>query len=256
MYLSEMVSVKRNYIKYQSILLALLIIISAGCKRNDEATPYYDPEYGDLKYTIDGIKDVSIEQTGELKLIVNINRSAGKIEDVTMSASNVPQGVTVGFEPGLAKPSFNTIITIRAKRAAIGTYQITIRGSSITSGFTEKKLTLNIIPYSNIANGLVGQFLENGMCSPSGAVGDTVDVVAVSGVNNKINIKGFWSGVWSNMVTADLNPSDKTLNIPSQVVNGLTITGKGSFDDNVMIIGYRVQGTTVNDTCTSTFSRL
>lgn len=257
MYLSRMIRVVTTVGRYSLILVSLAVIILGGCsKPSPTPEPYYEPDYGDLKYIIQGVKDVSMERIGQAQLTLFINRQEGKIEDVMMTVVGLPQGVTATFSPSISMPSFNTTLTIKALRAKEGTYKITVRGSSKTSGFTEKQMNITILPYSNAAVGLEGQFNEGGMCTPSGAVGDTVDVVPVEGVKNRINIKGFWSGVWSNMVYANLNVANKTLDIPSQTVNGVTINGTGTYDDNIMIVGYRIKGFTVDDTCTSTFSRL
>lgn len=256
-YISAMLRRVCNLARLKYLLIPLFAIASFSCKKNDpDLEPYYEPTYGDLKYIIQGVKDVSIERIGEAKMNILINRQEGKIEDVMLTAVNVPQGVSVTFAPNISLPSFNTTMTVKATRAKEGIYQITVRGSSQTSGFTEVKMNLTILPYTNAADGLVGLFKEQGLCSQGGNVGDTVDVVKDEVTMNKIRIKGFWSGVWTNAVDAYLNTPTKTLYIPEQTVNGVTINGTGSYDDNAMIIGYRVKGFTVNDTCTSTLSRI
>jgi hypothetical protein len=238
------------------ILISLLLVTAWGCKRTSPTPePYYEPDYGELKYIIQGLKDVSLERSGEVKLSVYINRTEGRIEDVMLSVLNLPQGMSASFSPSISKPSFNTTLTIKTTRAKEGTYAITIRGSSQTSGFTEKKINVTVLPYSNAAIGLEGLFKESGQCNPGGNLNHDVEIVAAE-TDNKINIKGFWSSVWTHVVSANLNASNKTLTIPSQTVNGVTITGNGTYDDNLIIIGYRVKGLTVDDTCTSSFSRL
>ncbi|OSZ78728.1 hypothetical protein CAP35_10915 [Chitinophagaceae bacterium IBVUCB1] len=254
--LVPMLRISHTDMKWKILLISLLVITAWGCRRTSPTPePYYEPDYGELKYIIQGLKDVSLERTGEVKLNVYINRTEGRIEDVMMSVLNLPQGVTASFSPSISKPSYNTTLTIKASRAKEGTYSIIVRGSSQTSGFTEKKINITILSYSNAAIGLEGQFKEAGQCSPGGTLNHDVDIVPSDTVN-KILIKGFWSSVWTHVVRADLNVANKTLSIPSQTVNGVTITGNGTYDDNLIIIGYRVKGLTVNDTCTSSFSRL
>jgi hypothetical protein len=248
-------SKKRVWIPVAAIAAVFLLVFN-NCKKSDPVEPYYESDYGDLQYTIDNVKDVSIERIGEIKQNISINRVAGKAEDVSLSIVGLPAGASAFFDPSPSKPTFTSTLTIKTNRVTVGTYSLLIRGSSLTSGFTERKFSLTVLPYSNIAIGMEGKFKESGICVPGGGVNDTVDVVPVTTTVNKITIKGIWSGVWTNAVDAELTPSTKTLNILPQTVNGVTISGSGTFDENVMIIGYRVTGTTVNDTCTSTFSRL
>jgi hypothetical protein len=248
-------SKKRVWMPVAAIAAVFLLVFN-NCKKSDPIEPYYESDYGDLQYTIDNVKDVSIERIGEMKQNISITRVAGKAEDVSLSVVGLPVGASALFDPDPSKPSFTSTLTIKTNRVTVGTYSLLIRGSSLTSGFTERKFSLTVLPYSNIAIGMEGKFKESGVCVPSGGIGDTVNVIPVTTTTNKITIQGIWSGVWTNEVNADLNPSSKTLNIPAQTINGVTISGSGTFDENVMIIGYRVTGTTVNDTCTSTFSRL
>lgn len=256
-YISAMFRSVCNFARLKYLLIPLFAVVLFGCKKNDpDLEPYYEPTYGDLKYLIQGVKDVSMERIGQASVNIYINRQEGKIEDVMLTAVNVPQGVNITFSPNISLPSYNTTMTVKSVRAKEGIYDIIVRGSSQTSGFTEVKMKLTILPYSNAADGLVGMFLEQGLCSQGGNVGDTVDIVKDDVVMNKIRIKGFWSGVWTNAVDAYLNTSNKTLNIPAQTVNGVTIDGNGTYEDDVVNINYRVKGFTVDDTCSSKLTRI
>lgn len=239
-------------------LIPLLALCMINCnKPSDPPIPDYGPDYGDLKYTIEGVKDVSMERIGETNMSLHVKRSSGKLEDVLLTVRNLPQGATASFQPVFTGyPSFSTVLTIKANRVKAGDYDLIVRGSSTTSGFTDYNLKLTILPYSNAAVGLVGGFREQGVCTQGGNVGHEVDVVAVDGIPNRVNIKGFWSGVWSNIIYANLNPTNNTLTIPAQIMNDVTVTGSGTYDDNTMIVNYHVAGSTVNDNCSSTFSRL
>ncbi len=246
-----------NSTRLKYLLIPLFAIASFSCKKNSQdLEPYYEPTYGDLKYLIQGIKDVSMERIGQATVNIYINRQEGKIENVMLTAVNLPQGLSVTFAPNISLPSFNTTMTIKSTRVKEGTYEITVRGSSQTSGFTDVKMRVTILPYANAADGQVGLFMEQGLCSQGGPVGDTVDVIKDDVIVNKIRIKGFWSGVWANAVDAFMDINNKTLTIPAQTLNGVTINGTGTYDDDVMKINYRVKGFTVNDTCSSTLTRM
>jgi len=234
-----------------------LVVISACNKTPSDPTPGNNTGYGDLKYTITGLSDMKMERNGSVSQTINVNYVSGKLEDVLLSCQGLPKGATAKFSPiSIGSPSFTTIFTITCNHAPVGVYPITVRGGSTSSGFTDYKITLTVLPYANAADGLVGFFVEKSQCSQSGSMGDTCKVEKDSTINNRIYIKGFWSGVWSNKVSADMNPTDNTLNIPVKTTNGVSFSGAGTYDDNTMIVHYRVTGSTVDDTCASTFSRV
>ncbi|HEY1032362.1 MAG TPA: hypothetical protein VGD89_11365 [Flavipsychrobacter sp.] len=248
-------SIGRKCTSVAAIVMAALI---SSCGSKTEApTPDYGNNYGDLKYKINGVKDLTMERIGEGTMQLSIERTSGKIEDIMMAVRNLPAGATATFTPiTIGKPSFNTMLTIKCTRVKAGTYDVIVRGSSQSSGFTDSTMTLTVLPYSNAADGLIGLFREQAACTQGGNIGDTVDVEKDQATPNRVNFKGLWSGVWSNIIYANLNPTDNTLVIPAQSINGVTFSGNGTFDDNTIIISYRVAGATVNDTCTSTLSRL
>lgn len=256
-YISAMFRSMCNFARLKYLLIPLFAVALFGCRKSEpDLEPYYEPTYGDLKYLIQGVKDVSMERIGQANVNIFINRQEGKIENVMLTAINLPEGMSVSFAPNISLPSFNSTMTVKSTRVKVGVYEITVRGSSPTSGFTDVKMKVTILPYANEADGLVGLFKEQGVCTPSGSVGDTVDIVKDETIVNKIRIKGFWSGVWTNAVDAFMNTTNKTLTIPAQNVNGLTINGTGTYDDDIMTINYRVKGFTVDDTCTSTLNRV
>ncbi len=246
-----------NFARLKYLLIPLFAMASLSCRKTEpDLEPYYEPTYGNLKYLIQGVKDVSIERIGEAKVNIYINRQEGKIENVMLTAINLPQGLSVTFTPNISLPSFNTTMTVKSTRVKEGVYDIIVRGSSPTSGFTDVKMKVTILPYANAADGLVGLFIEQGVCSQGGNIGDTVDIVKDEVSANKIRIKGFWSGVWTNAVDAFMNTTNKTLTIPAQTINGVTINGTGTYDDDIVNINYRVKGFTVDDTCSSTLNRI
>lgn len=256
-YISAMFRRVYNFARLKYLLIPLFAMASLSCRKSEpDLEPYYEPTYGNLKYLIQGVKDVSMERIGSANVNIYINRQEGKIENVMLTAINLPQGLSVTFTPNISLPSFNSTMTVKSTRVKEGTYEITVRGSSQTSGFTDVKMKVTILPYANAADGQVGLFKEQGLCSQGGIVGDTVDVVKDETFVNKIRIKGFWSGVWSNAVDAFMNTTNKTLTIPAQTLNGVTINGTGTYDDDEMKINYRVKGFTVDDTCSSTLTRI
>lgn len=237
-------------------LLSLSVLCMVSCKDPETLTPYIPDNSGPLAYQIKGLKDTSLERIGEVRYIISINRDSGKAEKIVLSAENLPKGMEVIFDPiATAEPSFTTTMVTRTTRTPVGEYQVRVRGAGPTSGIKSYNTTIKVLPYSNAALGLKGDFTESGQCSLQGPVNENVRIEIDEQVKNKIYIKGLFSGVWSNVIYAILNPADNTLTIPSQVQNAVTYEGDGTYDDDKVIINYTVTGVTFNETCSSTLTR-
>lgn len=237
--------------------LLLLVLLSFSCKKNTlPLTPIHSDDTSDFTYDISGLRDTSLERTDEVRFVIFVERKTGKADNVVLSANDVPDGMTVSFDPISADTaSFYTTVVVRTERAKVGEYKINIKGASPRAGIKLRYITIKVLPYSNNATGLKGYFTENGNCSQKGTVNNEVSVeIDETGVN-KIIIKGLLSGVWSNDVKANIDPSNNTLDIPAQVINSVTYEGDGTYDDNKIVINYTVKGATINESCTSTLTR-
>jgi len=246
--------------KYGYILIAIITLALWGCSKTKEPiTPYYPDDYGDFAYVIEGITDTSVERLGTTAKLAFVKKQSGPSEDVQFSVEGLPEGVTMTFEPAIAKPPFNLYMSIKAAKTPEGQYPVTIISSSKTSGIKRTPFTLTVKPYGNIAKGVAGPFREEHSCSQTGQNAFNVMVEVATTAANRINIKGFWSTAWTNVVYADLNPDTKTLTIPTQFENGLRYEGTGTFTEDVLTINYTVADTfgtkIINETCTATLTR-
>jgi hypothetical protein len=109
-------------------------------------------------------------------------------------------------------------------------------------------------PY-NDAIPLVGQYTENGNCTTSGTIDNQVAISLVQGVFNKVYIKGIWNGGNNFIVTANIDPSNQTIDIPQQSVAGQFFSGGGTYSTNQVEINYSVTGLTVSENCSVTLTR-
>jgi hypothetical protein len=118
-------------------------------------------------------------------------------------------------------------------------------------------MSLRIKPYLNVAEAFHGEYNENHNCSKSGATSFPVYIEPVDKFVNRINIKGFWTKSWSTTVYADLNPENKTVNVPLQSAYGVTYQGIGTFNDDEIVINYTVvdSSSLVNEACTASFKQ-
>lgn len=239
-----------------SILIAVAALMTGCSKSNVNNNPYYGDDYGDFKYTINGTKDTAIEQNGEANILLTLTKTSGSTEDVNLSLTGVPANVTATIEPITAKPPFVALLRIVSKRAAVGSYPIVITGRSKTTGNTVHSLNLNIKAYTNAAYAVEGVCGTIGACTPqTGALTHEANVVVSTAALNRVEIHGFWSDSWSNVVYADLNPVNKTVTIPSQTVNALTFEGSGTYTEGSMHINYTVKGPLVDEACDITYTR-
>lgn len=228
-----------------------------SCKDKETLTPYYNPNSGDLSYTVEGLRDTTIEQLGALNMQVFVKKLSGSAENVKLNASGLPAGIEISFDPSQSEPSYNTIATIKTTRAAVGTYPISITGSSSTTGLKTFTFNLKVTPYSNAALGEEGLFSESHNCAPSGSNNFDVNIIASKTMTDRIIIQGFWSGTWTNEIYADLDPKTGTINIPQQTSYGIDFKGSGTYNENKITITYTAVGKsgTVNDNCTATITR-
>ena len=239
-------------------VFAATCILATSCgDNNNTLSPYIPDDDGPFKYRVTGLKDTSMERIGETRLMILVERLAGKSEKVILSADELPKGMEVRYDPVNAEtPSFNTMAVIKATRVKEGVHRINIKGASATTGISNNYINITIKPYSNAAMGLVGEFQEVGVCNPGGPNDHNVNIVADQLIKNRVIIKGFFSGVMTNAVYADINPANNTLIIPLQKQNFVDFQGEGTYDDDKLIINYKITGVSFNEECTSTFTRL
>ncbi len=243
-----------------TVYIAVVAFVLWGCsKSKTPVTPYYPDDYGDFAYQIEGITDTSVERLGTTAKLVYVKKTSGPTEDVQFSAENLPEGVTISFEPETAQPPFNMYMSIKAAKTPEGDYPVVISSYSKTTGVKKTPFTLKVKPYGNEAKGLAGGFRETHNCNQTGENAFNVFLEVASTATNRINIKGFWSSAWTNVVYADLDAANKTLVIPAQIQNGLEYKGSGTYTEDLLTINYTVKDTfsanIVNESCTATLTR-
>lgn len=237
------------------LLLTLSTIVFFGCKQKEPLAPYYPPDSGALVYTIEGVRDTSVEQTGQVKLTLFIKKTSGTAESIGLSVTGLPAGAQYVFSPAAGTVSYYSVITFNTLRVKAGNYPIQIVGAGATSGIKTMNMTLKVLPYSNPAVGLAGYFTETGNCSQSGAKSNTVNVDTTGGVPNKIKMLGFYAGGTLYNIMADISPNTKTLTIPAQTLSSATFQGSGTYTDSTITVNYTVSNAVLHDTCTAVLKR-
>lgn len=242
------------------VLVVLSGLLIWSCKKDEPLQPYYGADYGDLQYSIKGVRDTMLEQTGKVSFNLFVERTAGKYEEVGLSVKGLPEGMTATFALNEATPNYNTFITFEANQVDAGTYTIQIIGASQTTGQKYYDMVLTVLPYSNPALGLEGDFKEVRACSQTGDSSHAVNITPVLTGASKVKIKGLWIGGGTYTVEANLIQTDHTIHIPLQSVHNVTFQGNGTYSKDGLELNYTVKDTSisqiVNDNCTSIFTRL
>lgn len=239
------------------IVFAIILIINTSCKDNGLSnTPISNPGPGNFDYKISGLHDTSMERTASIRFLIQVERTSGNGEKVVLSGETLPEGMEVLFEPvSIDTASFNTTVLVKSERVKMGEHIINIKSVSPTTGVTNNFVKIQVIDYSNHAVGVEGLYTETASCVQQGNVEQDVNVEVDPAGDNKVIFKGLWSGVMTNKIKADINPGNSTVTIPSQVVNGVTFEGDGTYDDDKIIINYTAKASTINESCTSTLTR-
>lgn len=236
--------------------LITLCVFVWGCGKDPKPTPNYDPNTGDLVYTIDSVHDLTVEQSGTASMKIFVDRSKGTPEVLSLSTGTLPKGVTVSFSPASGTPSFNAVVNVQTDHADAGDFPISIKGYSQTTNLHDFDFTLHVTPYTDPSLGLEGTFTETRSCSQTGPGANPVTVKQVAGKAHTISITGIWADGTAYTAIATIDPTTKAITMPAQVLNGVTFTGTGSYTDyDHFTITYSVVGTVTNDNCTATYVR-
>ncbi len=236
--------------------ILLAVTIFACNKSTTPLVPQTSTSDDDFTFRINGLRDTALERTDYISYLIFVEKLTGAGEFVSLSVDSVPKGMSISFVPVMADTaSFNTTMRIETDRVVEGTYDINIKAATATAGVKNNNVQVKILPYSNHAVGLVGDYTEKGACQQLGNVEHNVTIEA-DAQKNKVKIKGLLSGVKSNIIIGTVNPTNSTINIPSQLVNSVTYEGDGTYDDDKIVINYTVKGgASVNESCSSTLTR-
>jgi len=171
-----------------------------------------------------------VQQGGSVQATVTVNLTSGETHYVSCSASGLPNGVTVNFNPSSGLPTFTSTMTISASSTSPkGTYTITIPCewhptfytlTVISPGFD---LTVSVSPTS-------------GSVKPGGSVQATVMVNLTNGSTQSVSLSasGLPSGANATFNPSSGNPtftSTMTISTSSTTPTGtytIRITGTGA----------------------------
>lgn len=236
--------------------VACLLLFSCKKGNNDNNGPL-NPIYVDtLKFEVLGLEEQSMLQTDTVEVPVEVRYLEGEKDEVTLAVAGLPFTMTAGFYPQLDTPSFFSVIRFVAHDVDTGLYHIKVTAAGHKYA-RDYYLPIRVLPYPvNPALALVGTYTESGPCTTSGTISHNLSISVVDPYFNKITIRGLWNGSSTINVVADIDPSSNTIVIPSQVSNGTTFTGAGSYSGNQITISYTATSGIFTEQCSTIMTKL
>lgn len=214
------------------LLVTLICVSIFACKKTDNSYIKLPPGF-----IVNGITDVTVEKDSVAFLSLNVELQKGEQEPVTLSASNLPAGVTVSFTPESGTPNFEALASFRTSLSSVpGIYPIKLVATG-KSGARSYDMNLIIKSISDCGSRTVGSYLADDSCDNFGPMTYNT-FVSPTGTKNRIFINNL-GNTFSGGAFATLDCDGGTLVIPSQAFMGSgTITGTGTFNSGQMEISY------------------
>jgi len=173
-------------------LLALLLPFITSCEQDD---------LGSMEFKFTGLRDTLVYQGSTTSRSVSIYYLGGEEEEVSLSASGMPNGVSIVFEPAVIPAGSSCLQRITATaNADTGNYAITVTGKTESGGSFSRTFQLGVYRPINTppkvfltGNDTVFLELNSSYVEPGFSAGDEEDgdltaQVQVSGTVNKDSV--------------------------------------------------------------------
>jgi hypothetical protein len=234
--------------KYLSILFISILFLS--CDRGKLSD--MNTNTGPLEYELTGLHDVTLHQHDSIEIAVAVNYLSGVKQKVGLSVNNLVQHYVLDFSTQLDTPSFASTLKIITQGADTGVHSFQVLA---TGGGKTKSYNINVAVTTdpvNPASYFIGNLYETGICTNSNPTNNLVTTYIPTGSFGKLHLTGLW--VSGNTFQLDLyfNATNHTVSIPSQVSNGMTFTGAGTYNATSIQLAYTVKGNFVNESCNVT----
>ncbi len=225
------------------------IMLMAACSKKDNK---HTTPAAETSFIANGVTDVTIERTGTAALGVLVELKGTVQENVKVSVTGLPAGITCDINPASGTPTFTSMLTFKASNMAIGSYptKIVLTGNS---GATKSyDCNIKVVQFANLLDRMAGFYTISSSCSntSTGAL-----VMKHQLYPNRMVLQSFMYG---NDVEITVDSVNHTLTIPSQTINSGTVglSGTGQYTDNSITLSfYRQYQGGGHDNCTSTLTR-
>lgn len=227
--------------RFYAVLL-LLVLGAFSCTKSKTTVNNYTslPGGNTPAFSVNGLSDITLTNlfSHSYTLYINVTYQDSAQENVTLSLSGLPQGITMDtswIHSGI--PSFNTSITFydtTAAGATPGTYPITLTATTASGNKKFYTVNLNVLPMPTQFLGSYDScFLY---CGPTQMYSDSVYLDA--SIPNKIWFANFAN---SGHHVYGIISTGGQLTIPAQTFGANTYSGSGSLSP-VHVIDISISG--------------
>ena len=231
---------------YVLLLVLALSLFGSSCYKNPPSP---------LSYGIDTVTNAYVPNNDSAHLPFNVKFFTGNSnETVWLTIEGLPQHVTMDRDTITGTPNFVADFVLHANNAVLGYYPVTLVAHSYSTGIRRYNFTLGVVTAS-CGYSMAGSYNGSNACASSNYNYVTTANTASGDSLTLVNFGGYGT-ITSTGV--QLNCNTDSLTIPTQVIgNGVTLTGKGYFTANRMVINYIALNTPggFNDTCTAILTR-
>jgi hypothetical protein len=233
--------------KLSTLLLFAVSVLAFSCNKGNETQTQ--------PYAIDGVDDIYVRQ-GEADSWNLAIRSIGPVyEDVTLSITGLPQGLTATMSNSHGQPTFYSTVVFNNMSALPGSYPCVLTASSAEAGKSTYDFTIKID--APIVCGLIQDFDATSACDSPYILNITTVNPPIEDSINTVNIFNISNS--GATFQAQVDCSNNTISVPAQsgTFNGdfISITGSGTFDgNNVITLVYTITINGNPTSCTATFS--
>lgn len=220
-----------------TIVLTFCTFFTACDKGKTTATT---PTYG---YTINGLQDITIQQYVDTSISLPLAASylSGSQENITLSISNLPAGLSVSPGSITGTPSFNPVFTISGAARQTGTFQVTLTVSAPSSGTQTFTFRITVAANAGGCTSKMGGIYQTHYTCGTQTIHDSHLVTTGAG---KLYLQGISIEPEFYMlttVTANVNCDDKTFICDSINLSGslnLTFYGSGDIRGDSITVHY------------------
>lgn len=129
-------------IKSLARLLVVLALIISSCKKEDQIG---------MDFKINGAKDLTLLKNDSINRDITFLYLGGSREELTITCTGIPNGVTINFSSYAGTPDFIVKQTIKTTNVATGIYPINVTGTTPLGKVFTRTFNLTIAVSPNIS---------------------------------------------------------------------------------------------------------
>ncbi len=209
-----------------------------------------------LAYLVDTATNVYVNQNDSFHYKMDVRFLTGNYnEKVTLTITGLPPHVRLAKDTIIGTPTFVADFLIYADSASsLGNYPVTLIAYSPTTGNKYYTFNLGVVHYKCGYN-LKGNYTGHNTCKVTNYTYAVTGTSSGDTALNLVNLGGYGSNTTAFM---RLNCNTDSVYVDRQDIgNGVTMSGRGHFTSNSIVISYIALNTPggFNDTCTAVLSR-